>query len=205
MNKLAILGASGHGKVVADCAECCGWSQIAFFDDAWPKMAVNGRWPVIGTTENLITSLSDFDGVIVAIGNNHIRHQKLLKLADHGANIVTLLHPSAQISKYASMGSGSVAFACSVVNVDVSVGMGSIINTCASVDHDCLLGAAVHISPGARIAGGVSIGDRSWIGIGATVKQLITIGTDVIVGAGAVVVGNTQDAVTVMGVPAVQR
>lgn len=205
MNKLAILGASGHGKVVADCAECCGWSQIVFFDDVWPKMSINGRWPVKGTSEKLITSLSDFDGVIVAIGNNRIRHEKLLKLLELGGNVITLLHPSAQISRYASIGAGSVAFACSVVNVDSSVGMGSIINTGASVDHDCLLGAAVHISPGAHIAGGVSIGDRSWIGIGASVKQLVSIGSDVVVGAGAAVVANLPDGVTAMGVPAVKR
>ncbi len=39
MSRLAVLGASGHGKVVADCAELVGWSDIVFFDDAWPKIA----------------------------------------------------------------------------------------------------------------------------------------------------------------------
>ena len=44
MEKLAILGASGHGKVVADIAQVCGWKSISFFDDAWPECRVNGVW-----------------------------------------------------------------------------------------------------------------------------------------------------------------
>src|SRR5690606_24126355 len=46
MIRLAILGASGHGKVVADCAELCGWSVVEFFDDAWPGSGPTacGQW-----------------------------------------------------------------------------------------------------------------------------------------------------------------
>ena len=54
MKCLAILGASGHGKVVADAAECSGWDRIVFYDDAWPKCEVNGVWNVIGDTEALL-------------------------------------------------------------------------------------------------------------------------------------------------------
>mgnify|MGYP000002683585 CR=1 FL=1 len=57
MNNLAILGASGHGKVIADSAESVGWKNIVFYDDAWPKDKTNGIWPVIGNTKNLIKKL----------------------------------------------------------------------------------------------------------------------------------------------------
>ena len=37
MKTLAILGASGHGKVVADAALSTGlWQEVVFYDDAWP-------------------------------------------------------------------------------------------------------------------------------------------------------------------------
>lgn len=78
MSRLAILGASGHGKVVADTAECCGWQAVQFFDDAWPDLQENGVWPVVGDTAALMDRLADFDGVLVAIGDNRIRHAKLL-------------------------------------------------------------------------------------------------------------------------------
>lgn len=202
MKALAVLGASGHGKVVADCAELCGWQSVVFFDDAWPSLAMNGRWPVAGDTAALLQSLTDYDGVIVAIGNNAIRFDKLKELQQVQAPLVSLVHPAATVSRYAQLGIGSVVFAGTVVNVDAVLGQGVIVNTSASVDHDCVLGDCVHVSPGARIAGGVKIGARSWVGIGASVRQLVTVAEDVTVGAGAAVVKNVDAGRTVMGVPA---
>lgn len=200
--KLAILGASGHGKVVADTAECCGWQSVEFFDDAWPELQNNCVWPVVGDTEVLMGRLADFDGVLVAIGNNRIRHGKLRELQAAGAQLATLIHPTASVSRYATIGEGTVVFAGAVVNADTHVKPGGILNTACSIDHDSVLGDAVHISPGARLAGGVLVGDWSWIGIGASVRQLVRIGERVMVGAGSVVVSDIPNNITVAGVPA---
>lgn len=202
MNRLAILGASGHGKVVADTAECCGWQHIDFFDDAWPSVRKNGAWKVVGGSALLKKSLQAYDGVLVAIGNNYIRHQKLRELEEAGAQLISLVHPAATLSRYALLESGSVVFAGAVINADVWIGRGAIVNTGCSVDHDCVLGSGVHVSPGARLAGGVKVGDLSWIGIGASVRQLVQIGAQVTVGAGAVVIADVADSLTVIGVPA---
>lgn len=202
MKSLAILGASGHGKVVADCAVRCGWQGVVFFDDAWPEVQQNGHWPVQGDTDTLLRELASFDGVFVAIGGNQTRQQKLRQLRQSGAVLVTLIHPAACVSPFASLGAGTVVLAGAVVNVDARIGEGAIINSSASVDHDCVLGDAVHISPGAHLAGAVQVGDRSWVGIGATVRQLVQIGHDAVVGAGAVVVKAVDAGVTVVGNPA---
>lgn len=202
MNRLAILGASGHGKVVADTAECCGWQSIEFFDDAWPERQRNSAWPVVGDSAALLESVSQFDGVVVAIGNNRIRQDKLLVLQAAGARLATLIHPAATFSRYARIGAGSVIFAGAVVNADACIGMGAILNTGCSIDHDCVLGDAVHVSPGARLAGGVRVGELSWIGIGSSVRQLVCIGRGAMVGAGAAVVADVADGLTVAGVPA---
>lgn len=202
MSRLAILGASGHGKVVADAAECCGWQVVDFFDDAWPNMVSNGAWQVVGDTALLKSSLQHYDGVLVAIGNNAVRYRKMLELEELGGRLCSILHPAATISRHAVIDKGVVILAGAVVNAGADIGPGVILNTSCSVDHDCVLGACVHISPGARLAGGVKVGDLSWIGIGASVRQLINIGRHVTVGAGGVVVSDVADSLTVIGVPA---
>ena len=202
MKRLAVLGASGHGKVVADCAVASGWEEVVFYDDAWPEYKVNGVWAVVGNTDALLKELSQYDGVIVAIGDNATRLKKTTELASKGAKLVNIIHPSAVMSRYVTLGIGSVVMPKAVINVDAVLGNSCIINTGATIDHDCSLGDGVHVSPGANIAGGVVIGNCAWLGIGSSVRQLINIGEHVVVGAGAVVVNDIEARAVVTGVPA---
>lgn len=202
MKRLAILGASGHGKVVADAAELSGWNEIVFFDDAWPDVKSNSVWPVLGNTADLLESVSEFSGVAVAIGNNAIRLEKLNLLRNQGVVLPAIIHPNSVVSRYAKIGDGSVVCAGVIVNADAQVGVGAILNTGCSIDHDCVLAEAVHISPGARLAGGTKVDACAWVGIGAVVRQLITIGANSVVGAGAAVVKDVPEGATVVGVPA---
>lgn len=203
MRRLAVIGASGHGRVVADIAESCGWDSIHFFDDARESdSSMNGCWSVVGKVEDFFLSATSYDGVVVAIGNNEIRGKMCEDIIAKNINLVSLIHSAAVVSRYAQICSGSVIMAGAVINAYAVIGRGAIVNTIASVDHDCYLDAYVHISPGAHLAGGVTIGSKTWVGIGACVKQQVTIGAQVTVGAGAVVVKNIPDNLTVVGVPA---
>ncbi|MEZ9470059.1 acetyltransferase [Vibrio lentus] len=202
MTKCAILGASGHGKVVAEIAELNGYKNIHFYDDRWPKLTEIEHWQVVGSTDTLLAHCVDYNAVIVAIGHNQTRLQKQSLLSDHGAKFLVLAHPSAILSKYAQIGDGSVLMAGSVVNPFSRLGRSCIINTNASVDHDCALSDGVHISPGASLAGGVHIGTSSWIGINATVKQLVKVGSQSVIAAGAAVIYDVVDYQIMAGVPA---
>lgn len=202
MNRLAILGASGHGKVVADVALAAGWAQVVFFDDAWPGRQRNSHWDIVGDSAALFADLARFDGVIVAIGDNTTRWDKHQRLRAAGARLATLLHPSASVSPFARVGTGSVLMAGAVVNADAELGESSIVNTGATIDHDCRLGNAVHASPGVHLAGGVAVGALSWLGIGSVVLNRVQIGERVTVGAGSVVTRDVASDTSVVGVPA---
>ncbi|MCF7504169.1 acetyltransferase [Vibrio sp. L3-7] len=202
MNRCAILGASGHGKVVADIAECNGYSQIDFFDDRWPQLTRHECWAVQGNTEALLADVEKYDLVVVSIGNNTVRLEKQRILKDAGGTFKALVHPKAIVSHYAQVGAGSVVMANAVVGSFANVGQACIINTSSSVDHDCVLLDGVHISPGANLAGNVNVGEGAWIGIGAQVKQLINIGSFSVIGAGATVVSDIPNNKVAFGIPA---
>ena len=202
MRRLAILGASGHGRVVADIASLIGWEEIVFFDDGFPGLSQSGPWPVRGSSAELRESHSEFAGVVVAIGLCRARLERHRQLREAGAPLVSIVHPAASVSARAVLGIGGVLMAGAVVNIGATLGEACIVNSGATVDHDCVIGDGVHIAPGAHISGTVVIGDRTWIGVGATVRNDIAIGADVMVGAGAVVVKPVPDGVTVVGSPA---
>lgn len=200
--RLAILGASGHGKVVADAAEAAGWQDVVFFDDAWPGLQENGPWLVKGDTNALMDALSEYDGVVVGIGNNAIRANKQVQLVNAGAAVVTIVHPAATVSPHARVGSGSVVFAQAVVNACATVGAGVIVNTGSVVEHDCVVGNFSHISPNAVLAGGVRLQEQCWVGAGASVRQLLEVGKAAVVGMGAVVTKDVSAGSVVTGNPA---
>lgn len=202
MTRLAILGAGGHAKVVADAALLQGCASVVFFDDRWPQLDVIGPWCVNGALAALLTYSPSVDAAVVAIGDNEIRLTKQRSLMEAGLSLFTVIHPRAVISPLAEIGEGTVIFAGAVVNAFARLGLGCIVNTGATVDHDCELGDGVHVSPGSHLGGGVRIGRGSSVGIGASVKPGVSIGAAVFVGAGAAVVGDVADGLTVVGVPA---
>ncbi len=198
---LAIVGAGGHGRVVADCAEALGWERIEFYDDKGLG-APAGPWPVVGTVEALFARLGDYDGVVVGLGDNRARLARHRALAERGAVLATLIHPRATVSRHARIDAGTVVFAGAVVNFGAVIGQACIINTGATVDHDDRLADGVHLSPGAHLGGGATVGEGSWIGLGASVREGVAIGRHVRIGAGAAVVAATPDDLDLVGVPA---
>lgn len=199
IKRLALIGAGGHGKVIADIARANGISDIVFYDDSWEDQPELTGITVIGSIEQAITDSASYDGAIVSIGDAKIRAQIHARLKNVAP---ALVHPTATVSDSACIGVGSVVMPHAVVNADAKIGVGAIINTSAVVEHECQIGDFVHICPNAGLAGRVVVGDLSWVGIGSSVIQQITIGASSVVGAGAVVLHDVEDYMTVVGNPA---
>jgi len=196
--KIVIIGASGHGKVIADIAKKTGYTDIVFLDD---NTAIKecGGYTVAGTSKD-VDKYNDSE-FIVAIGNAKIRQKIQTELLEKRLRIATLIHPNAVIAERVTIGVGTVIMAGAVINPDTTIGEGCIINTCASVDHDCVLGDYVHIAVGAHVAGTVHVGENSWIGAGAVLSNNITLTSDVVIGAGGVVIKDILKPGTYVGVP----
>jgi sugar O-acyltransferase (sialic acid O-acetyltransferase NeuD family) len=183
-DKLLIIGAGGHGKVVADIAKQMNrWRSISFLDDK--ELTGQIGLEVIGTT-NEMDKFVDNHEFVVAIGNNEKRRTYIHRLEKLGASLPIIKHPSAIISDQVKIGYGTVIMPGVIINCCAEIGKGCIINTGAIVEHDCVIGDFVHLSPGSKLGGGVIIKSGSWLGMGCVVKNQITIIDDCIIGAGAV-------------------
>lgn len=197
MNRLIIIGASGHGKVVADIAVLNGYEDIVFLDDDENAIECAG-YPVVGRSDQA----SD-GGVFIAVGNAETRKRLMELYGDRNQPI--LIHPSAVVAKDVEIGEGSVVMAGAVINPGVRIGRGVIVNTSSSIDHDCVVFDYCHISVGAHLSGTVVVGEGTWIGTGATVSNNINICGGCMIGAGAVVIKDIVEPGTYVGVPAKKK
>lgn len=202
MKELIIIGASGHGKVIADIASKCGYTEIAFLDDNEDVKTCMG-YPVKGASSRASNyATADF---IVAIGNPVTREKIQKNLTSAGLHLATLVHPKAVVASNVVIGDGTVVMAGAVINPDSKIGNGCIINTGASVDHDNIIEDYVHISVGSHLAGTVTIGKGTWIGAGAVVSNNISICEGCMIGVGAVVVKDIISQGTYIGIPAIKK
>ena len=200
-DRLLIIGASGHGKVVADIAlKMDKWQTIAFLDDNEDLKESMGL-RVIGKSVDVFKYAGNSD-IFVALGNNDTREKIMVKLEAAGATIPVLVHPDAVLGKKVKFGAGTAVMAGVVINCCSKIGRGCIINTGATIDHDNVIEDYVHISPGVNIAGTVTVGEGTWLGIGSKVSNNVNISNGCIVGAGAVVVKDITKPGTYVGVPA---
>lgn len=200
--KIFVFGASGHAKVVIDIIEQQDLYDIAYLVD--DDVALKGRkiygYDVLGGKDELLSG--DVRKGIVAIGGNGARRAVAAWLSANGCDLVTAIHPSAQLARGVVVGSGSVIMAGAVINSDTVIGYDVIVNTRAGIDHDCTIGDGVHLAPGSTLCGTVTVGEQTFVCAGATVIPNLTVGQNVVIGAGSTVIADVPDGVVVTGSPA---
>ena len=191
MKVIAIYGASGHGKVVADIAMTNGYDEVIFIDD--------GNNSYLNFQEYL--ELYNYP-IALGIGDNKIRKMLYEKIKSENLEVKTLVHCKAIVAKDVILEEGVVIMPGVVVNTGSIIGRGSILNTSSIVEHDCKIGDFVHIAPNSALAGDVSVNDLALVGIGSSIVQGKTIGTNSVIGAGSVVLSDIPDKVVAYGIPA---
>ena len=199
--KIFVFGASGHARVVIDVLEKQGRFTVSciFDDDKQFKGKRFCNYPVIGGRQELLLNKSTPTMGIVAIGCNKIRCAISQWLVEHGYELISAVHPSAQIGRDVEIGSGSVIMANAAVNSSTTIGRYVIINTGATVDHDCVIGEGGHIAPGSVICGTVAIGEESFLGAGSVVINNTVVGKKVMIGAGTTIYRDIPDKSKIVG------
>lgn len=141
MNRsLVILGAGGYGRTVADVAEQLGY-KVVFLDDAIPEHPLS----------SFVEYISPSTYFIPAFGNNEFRFQWKSNIEDSGAQLATLIHPTAYVSPKAVINPGTVILPHAIVNTETVIERGCIINLGAIIDHGCIIEEGCHICIGAMV------------------------------------------------------
>ncbi|WP_088328872.1 acetyltransferase [Lacimicrobium sp. SS2-24] len=201
--RLVILGAGGHGKVVAECASLSqAYTEILFLDDACNHME-DYPWPVVNKLSSFGQYQTQQTQFFVAMGNNQLRADWQKSLIENGGRLTTLVHPSAIISVHSTLGAGTLISAGAIVNPFTSIGNGCIVNTGAIIEHDCTVNDFVHVAPGSVVAGNVRLGEGSFLGAGTKIIPGISLGAWSQTGAGATVTRDIAANNLAVGVPAV--
>jgi UDP-perosamine 4-acetyltransferase len=202
-DKLVILGASGHAKVIIDILKNSqSYEVIGCLDASSEEKTVAGI-SVLGN-DSLLSEIYN-QGIrhaFIAIGDNRVRDALSKRVTQSGFELVNVISLNAVISPSVRLGQGIAIMPGVVINVDARIGDNAIINTGACIDHDCVIGRGCHIAPGCSLAGNVVVGEGTFLGVGCKVIPKITIGEWTVAGAGAVVIKDLPPHSVAVGVPA---
>jgi len=138
---------------------------------------------------------------ICALSTTH-RRDYVDQAAALGLRLATLIHPTARVSKRATLAPG--CFVSSNVSIATRATLGKcvFVNRNASIGHHTTIGDYCSIQPNATIAGVVSIGADTYVGMGAIIIERKTIGRGCLIAAGALITTDLPDRVCAMGLPA---
>ena len=206
MKRLLIVGAGGFGREILCWARDVEPTQsewrIGGFLDANPAALDGFDVPlgILGDPAKFAPAESDL--CICALGDPATKQRVVTRLVDHGAQFVTLIHPSVIMGGRCRIGGGCVLCPGVVVTSHVTLGRFVTLNLGATVGHDARLGDWCSLYAHADLAGKVSLGEAVLAGSHSFVLPSVTVGDHAVVGSGAVVIRNVPAGSTMFGVPA---
>ena len=206
MKDLIIIGAGDFGRETIWVAERMNlikpvWNILGFVDDGKVGEEIDG-YPVLGSVEWLRSYPKEIY-VTCAIANGEIKERIWNCLLQNvSIHMATLIDPSAIIGRNCIIGEGCIICAGTVLTVNCKLGKNCIANLNCTFGHDTVLGDFCTVHPGCNVSGKVNVGARSILGTGTKIIQGMKIAPDTVFGAGAVVVNNTEESGTYVGVPA---
>lgn len=201
---LIMIGGGGHCKSVIDVAESAGYKILGIIDMPEEVGKSVLGYTVIGTDDDIPQYADKAEFIITAgfIKNPSIRVRIFEKVKQAGGKLATIVASTAHVSRYATLGEGTVVMHQAVVNAGAKIGENCIINTFCNIEHDAVIGAQCHISTGTMVNGDCKVGERVFIGSQSVLANGITVGDDIIVGAGAVVRKSISEKGVYAGNPA---
>lgn len=204
---LILVGGGGHCKSVIDVAESAGCNILGILDmpEDVGKQVLD--YKVIGTDDDIPQYVDKAEFVITVgfIKNPTTRIKLYNKVKEAGGKLATVIASTAHVSKYSTIGEGTVVMHQAFVNAGAHIGANCIINTFCNIEHDAHVGAQSHISTGTMVNGDCKVGERVFIGSQSVLANGIEVADDIIVGAGSFVRKTIRQKGIYSGNPAILK
>jgi sugar O-acyltransferase (sialic acid O-acetyltransferase NeuD family) len=160
---------------------------------------------IIGNTNLLLSTIQKGDFFFNGISNiNYLKNKNSLniELEKLGALPLSVIHPTAFISKESTIDVGAFICPQSTINTGVKIGKYVVMFSQVVIEHESIIGDNCYFSPGAIVCGKCKIGNNVYIGPNATIGANVTVGNNAIIGAGSVVLHDIMENELVIGAPA---
>lgn len=206
MNELYALGVGHSTPLFIELAEAAGWHVAGLYhfnDDRTGEM--DHGFKILGSFDYLYHQDLSGKCFMPTMGDMNIRQDVIANLIKRGAIIPTIIHPSAHISRFASVEEQGVIIGDRVeLQSDVWVDKNVIIRSDVTVCHNTTIKHDVFIGPKALVGAYITIEEFAYIGQGSLLisGKAEHIGANALVGAGAMVTKPIPDNVVALGSPA---
>lgn len=194
--KLILIGGGGHCKSCIDVIEQEDKyiiEGILDLPENIGKKVLN--YPIIGSDDEIEKYHEKGYTFFITVGqisSSDLRSKIYNKLKVLNAKIATIISPIAYVSKYATIGEGTIIMHQALINAEAEVGNNVIINSKALIEHEAVIGDYCHISTDAKINGQVVVKESCFVGSGATIANNVTLTNNVIIPAGTAVYKNVE-------------
>lgn len=182
---LILVGGGGHCKSVIDVAESAGYTILGILDKPEEVGKQVLAYKVIGTDDDIpqYVDKAEFLITVGQIKSAAIRKKVAERINRAGGKLATIIAPDAYVSKYASVGEGSIIMHRAFLNAEAVVGQNTIINTLTNLGHEVKVGDFCHLSTGVMVCGNVTIGNDVFVGSQSVINQGLAIVPNTIIGS----------------------
>jgi len=206
--KIVIIGTGGFGREVLDVLEAVNQVQptyqiMGFITEPGyhePGTLIHEA-PVLGYFDWLEANRAEVKA-ICGVGAPAARRRLIEKAKNLGVSFFSVIHPRAILTRWVTIGTGSIITAGCILTNNIKIGDHVHINLDSTVGHDAVIHNFVTVSPGVHVSGNVILEEGSFIGTGANLIEGKKVGAWSVVGAGSVVVKDIPANVTAVGTPA---
>ena len=206
MKELYALGVGHSTPLFVEIAEAAGWHVAGLYHYNDERTGeIDHGFEILGSFDDLYHQDISGKCYLPTMGDMSIRQEVISNLLKRGAAIPTIIHPSAHISRFASVDEQGVIIGDRVeIQSDVIVNKNVIIRSDVTVCHNTTIKHDVFIGPKALVGAYITIDEFAYIGQASLLisGKAEHVGANSLVGAGAMVTKPVPENVVVIGSPA---